>query len=544
MADQVVNGRILHPLAPGPRYKLNLLFDDRLGIVADISALLSQAGYSIVSMEVQRLERHADVYTEVEKVDPSLPGRPIMEMLGQIPSLVQIKFIEDLPHERREHRFRVVLENIRDGVLSVDVDGRVTTVNPVAAELLGRKPPDLIGRSLREIGLADTGLAECLKGRPFTNVKTDFPGQKGHSEVLATGRPIRDSAGRVAGAVQIWKDVKEIRQLAHSIARPERYTFHDFLGENPGVREAVTFAKRIARTDAMVSIRGASGTGKELFARAIHSESGRPGPFVAVNCAALPEALLESELFGYTGGSFTGARREGKAGLFETAQRGTVFLDEIAEMPAGPQAKILRVIQEKSVRRIGGDKEIPIDTRIITATNQNLERMVAENRFRQDLYYRINVLPIHLPPLKERPQDIPLLADHFLQQLADGLGKPPSVLSPAARARLLAHDWPGNVRELKNVIERAAILSEEREIPAEAVVFGLTGPRGSALFPTESGSGTVDFSLAQKMDRYERRLLMDVLERAPSIRGAAKELGISHTALMNKMKKYNLILAR
>ena len=523
--------------------KVNLLFHDRVGIVSDISALLSENGWNIVSMEVHREKDMADVYVEVEPGTADAVRERLVEMLGKISSLVDIRFIESLPGERRENRIQVVLENVSDGVISIDLDGRVRSINRVAAGILDVDPAEVMGRQIRDLNLPDSNIVECLKGRMFNNVKTDFITRKGRYQLFSTGRPIRDASGGIIGAVEIWKDMREIRKLARSIAEPGRITFNDFIGQSEAVKEAVSFAQKIAATDSVVSIRGKSGTGKELFARAIHADSGRSGPFVALNCAALSESLLESELFGYVGGAFTGARKQGKPGLFEVANQGTIFLDEIAEMPPGPQAKILRAIQEKSVRRIGGEKEIPVDSRIITATNQNLERLVEEKRFRQDLYYRINVLPIHLPPLKERPDDIPLLVEHFLFHLASRLHRPEVVrtVTPQALDKLMHHDWPGNVRELRNVIERAAILADDGEIGPKSIVFSYETNRPFRL-PTESPmtDSNKTESLPDLIGRYEKGILADTLDRHPSIRKAAHSLGISHTAFLNKMKKYGI----
>lgn len=299
-------------------------------------------------------------------------------------------------------------------------------------------------------------------------------------------------------------------------------------------------AQKIAGTDSIIFIRGDSGTGKELFARAIHAHSGREGSFVPINCAALPEPLLESELFGYASGAFTGGRKEGKPGLFEIAKKGTVFLDEIAEMPMPCQAKILRVIQEKCIRRIGGSSEIPIDARIVTATNRNLELRVAQKKFRQDLYYRINVLPIHIPPLRERIDDIPLLVEHFLFQLSSKLEKPIQVVLPDGMEKLLRHDWPGNVRELKNVVERAAILCDGQQIDINSIVFN--HEVGQTVSPDKCHSvwkRSEGLSLKENLAEYEIRLINDALSVSKSIREAARNLKISHTALLNKLKKYN-----
>jgi transcriptional regulator of aroF, aroG, tyrA and aromatic amino acid transport len=304
--------------------------------------------------------------------------------------------------------------------------------------------------------------------------------------------------------------------------------------------DAIAFAQKIAPSATIVSIRGESGTGKELFARAIHIESGRRGPFVPVNCAALPESLLESELFGYEKGSFTGARDSGKPGLFETADTGTLFLDEIAEMPPGSQAKILRVIQEKTVRRIGGVREIPVNARIITATSRPVEEMIRTGEFREDLYYRINVIPIHVPPLRERPEDIPLLAAHFLSQAAASLGRKARSLSEGSLARLRGHNWPGNIRELKNVIERACILSDRDVITEEEILFGLL-PRPRPVPPADGNPpGDSTETLRQALARKEKAMILSSLKRHPGIRKCARALGISHTTLINKMRHHGI----
>jgi transcriptional regulator of aroF, aroG, tyrA and aromatic amino acid transport len=255
----------------------------------------------------------------------------------------------------------------------------------------------------------------------------------------------------------------------------------------------------------------------------------------------LPEQLLESELFGYARGAFTGSRKEGKPGLFEIAKQGTLFLDEIAEMPMSCQAKILRVIQDKCIRRIGGSAEIRVDTRIITATNRNLEQRVEKKKFRQDLYYRINVLPIHIPPLRARSDDIPLLVEHFLFQLASKLGKHVQVVSPKGMKKLIQHDWPGNIRELKNVVERAAILCDGQQIESNSIIFSHEmGQQFNATICHQMNPPADGQSLKESVSMYEKGIINNTLNASKSIRDAAKKLKISHTALLNKLKKYEI----
>ena len=525
------------------KLKFELIFKDRDSDLADISALIAQHGLNIVSMEVVREADKANVYVEAENGVKNSKHREILERLGRIPDLIESRLIDTLPQEERENRFRVVLDNISDGVVSIGKDGQVTTINKIALEALNWKAQEVLGSNVRTLNLPDHTILECLQGKTFNNAKKDLITEKGRFQYLATSRPIKDSAGHIIGAVEIAKDVQEIKKLAQSITTSGNIVFSDIIGRHPSVLAAITFAKKIAETDSIISIRGASGTGKELFARAIHSASGRKGSFVPINCAALPEQLLESELFGYARGAFTGGRKEGKPGLFEIAKQGTVFLDEIAEMPLSCQAKILRVIQDKCVRRVGGSTEIQIDTRIVTATNRNLEQRVEHKKFRQDLYYRINFLPIHIPPLQERSDDIPLLVEHFLFQLASKLGEQIQVISHDGMDKLLRHNWPGNVRELKNVAERAAILCEGKQIDVNCIIF--SHEIGQAINPdfcqpVKATPGVRP--LKEAVADFEARIINDTLAVSKSIRDAAKHLKVSHTALLNKLKKYNITM--
>lgn len=517
-------------------YKIELVFADRVGIVADVSVTIARHGLNIVSMEVVRRENKAHLYFETEGDLAIATVEDIFAILGETDGLQEVRFITTLPQEERENRFRVVLDNISDGVISIDTEGRITTINAVARKALGVGDRDIIGESVEALNLPDDTLRSCLQGKSVRHAKQALVTDNGRFQYVATFKPIVDRAAQVIGAVQIAKDVKDVRLLARSLSDPGQIGFSDIIGQNEAINHAITFAERIATTNSIVSLRGDSGTGKEIFARAIHTASGRRGPFIAINCAALPDHLLESELFGYMGGAFTGSKREGKAGLFEHAKGGSIFLDEIAEMPLSAQAKILRLIQEKRVRRIGGTKEIAINARIITATNQNLETRVASGQFRQDLYYRINVLPIHIPPLSARKDDIELLVEHFLFRMASRLDQPVRALTVQALEKLLSHDWPGNVRELKNVVERGAILSDGELIGVENILF-------SHEIPARATCGVkVDQAASLKglVSDYEKQLVTAALQQHSSIRQTAIALGLSHTALIKKVHKYKL----
>jgi two-component system response regulator HydG len=312
--------------------------------------------------------------------------------------------------------------------------------------------------------------------------------------------------------------------------------FHDMVGASPAMQAVFDYVRRIARSPAGVLITGESGTGKELIARAIHAESGRAGPVVAVNCAAVPETLMEGEFFGVRKGAYTDAREDRK-GLFEQAHGGTLFLDEVGEIPLALQSKLLRALQDRVVRRVGDDKEIATQVRIVAATNADLKAAVAEGRFREDLFYRLNVLPIHLPPLRERREDIPLLAETLVARFAKDNGREVTGVDPEALERLCRHPWPGNIRELANVLERAVILAPgptitAAELPPEVGEAAPAPPGRSATWAPPGGVTLADL---------ERSYILRVLDEADGNRSeAAKRLGIDRKTLYRKLRGYGL----
>ncbi len=517
--------------------KVQMQVVDRVGVMAEIARTLAADDVNILSMEVDKSEGRTFVYLELQPAADSPAEDVLLGHLSALPDVLDLTSIRTMPQERRERRFQVVLDSVSDGILSISEDGRLTTINRVARAMLGLgENKTLVGRHLQELGLPDTRLLDCLEGRTYRNLKRSLQREGRRRQVLASGEVIRDSKGRIVGAVEVLRDVRGLREAAHSVAGEPQVTFSDMVGQSLQLRQAIAIAEKIAPTDGIVCIRGESGTGKELFASAIHVASGRTGPFIPVNCAALPESLLESELFGYVGGAFSGARREGRAGLFEAAKDGTIFLDEIGEMPASVQAKLLRVVRDGRLRRIGSNEEVVINARVITATNRDLEALVREGRFREDLFYRINLFPILIPPLRERRDDIPLLAEHFLFQVSTRLGLRARRLTSEAVEKLQAHSWPGNVRELRNVIERAAILSGGDEVGPEAIRFSHEIGQGTAV-PLEP---TGEASLADQVAALERRLIGEALAAASSKRQAARLLGMSHTALLKKLRKYGM----
>jgi transcriptional regulator with GAF, ATPase, and Fis domain len=324
----------------------------------------------------------------------------------------------------------------------------------------------------------------------------------------------------------------------------ERSGFAGIIGRSPKLAAAIDAARKVAPTDTTVLLTGESGTGKEVLARAIHQASARAdGPFIALNCAALPETLVESELFGHERGAFTGADRL-KRGRFDLAAGGTLFLDEIGELTPSVQAKLLRVLQERQYERVGGTTTLQADFRLITATNRDLERAVAEGRFRQDLYYRVAVFPIHLPTLRERGEDVLLLADHFVGDRSAGMEWQPPRFSSEARQALLAHPWPGNVRELQNAIERALIVADGGLISAHHLGIA-SGPPGAAKTPVLKPPSTEDAGAMLTIADQEKRLIVEVLQRTHGHQNrAAALLGLTRFQLYSRLKRYRIEVAR
>jgi DNA-binding NtrC family response regulator len=317
----------------------------------------------------------------------------------------------------------------------------------------------------------------------------------------------------------------------------ERYRFDKIVGQSQPMQALYRMVERVARTDSTVLITGESGTGKELIANAIHYNSERKEkPFVPINCGAIPEELLESELFGHERGAFTGAVKD-RRGRFELAHQGTVFLDEIGEMSAKLQVKLLRVIQERKYERIGGSRTIHVDVRIIAATNKDMERAVASGEFREDLFYRLNVIPIHVPPLRDRNGDLPILVQHFLKQHCEKKDIPLKKFSLTALETMEHYDWPGNVRELENVIERLVILTENQEIQVEDLPPRIREKQTAGPYSqVEVGERGID--LKRILDDLENRLIMEALEKAGGVKNkAAQLLGLNRTTLIEKMKK-------
>lgn len=433
---------------------------DRIGMIQDVVQVFSREGVSISSMEVST----GQIFIKFNVNTLSRLEETLKRELLYHADIIDIIDIALQPYEQREKELQAVLESANDGILGLDNKGTIRYINPAAAGLFHIDPGEAVGQNIRQLTGNDTQLLELLKGQSFDDqqILTDTP--QGVFHCLCSGRPIRNENNQIIGAVATLKSMKAAQKLVHSMIKSRTFGFNDIIHASSAMEHIIDIAQRVAVSNCTVLVRGESGTGKELFARAIHEASTRNNQaFVPINCAALPETLLESELFGYEEGAFSGAKKGGKIGLFEAAHHGTLFLDEIGELSLILQGKLLRAIQEGAIRRVGSNRHIPVDVRIIAATNRNMEEMVDTKQFRQDLYYRINVIPVHIPPLRERTEDIPLLLQYFHKKYCRELNKELQFSRPAYDL-LLNYDWPGNVRELQNVVLRAIHLTSHGDI--------------------------------------------------------------------------------
>ena len=449
--------------------------------------------------------------------------------------------------------WETIIETVADGLLVVDPDGVIITVNRTLETLLGYDRSELIGQGCGILN-CDTCGGIRAKGRgkycslfargSLRRLRCSIQRKDGGVvNVLKNASVLTDEAGKVIGGVETLTDLTELLDREQTIsslrrALDEKRGFHGMIGDSPAMQAVFDLIDSAAQSDAPVVIYGESGTGKELVAGAIHRAGPRhDGPFIKVNCAALNASLLESELFGHVKGAFTGADRN-RIGRFEAASGGSLFLDEIGDIPPSIQVKLLRVLQEKEIERVGDHRPVAIDTRIIAATHRDLKAMTAEGEFREDLYYRIGVIPIHLPPLRERPADIPLLINAFIGRLRLKTGKSITGMKNEAFAALEAYGWPGNVRELINAIEYAFVLCHKGQIGLGHLPRGITG-RAPRPEPPLRPTGLTEWPADER-----RRLLLALDEANGNKAEAARAMGISRVTLYKRLKKHGISVDR
>lgn len=461
----------------------------------------------------------------------------------------EIHGVDKLLHENAlmQERLQMILESVQDGICVVDRSGEVTYVNPSYLRIVHKTPEMVVGQNVFETAADGNRCAVLRSGIARIG---SIRHKKDGTTIVANVNPIFVD-GEIAGVVSVIKDITEIQTLMERLSqvsakaeyleqellrtKKTAQAFANYIGKSGKVVDVLALASKAADSSANVLIRGESGTGKEVIAEGIHYASGRRrGPFIRVNCGAIPGALLESELFGHEKGAFTGAVRR-KLGKFELANHGTIFLDEIGELDKNLQVKLLRVLQQKEFDRIGGEETIHVDVRIIAATNRDLEAMVREGTFRDDLYYRLNVIPIILPPLRDRPDDIPLLVEHFIEKISKENKKDVRGITPDAMQMFMHYRWPGNVRELENVIERVITLMDTDLITAAVLPSYIKGDIAGREVQSLADDTVLPW------EEYEKQIIANALRQGTSFNGAAKLLRISHKTVAAKARKYGLV---
>lgn len=433
--------------------------------------------------------------------------------------------------------FKVILSSIADGVFTVDSDRVITSFNPAAERITGVPASEAVGKHCSDVFHSDicencllnqtlqTGV-ECID-RPVNIINAH--GEK--TPISISTAVLRDEEGNVLGAVETFRDLSAIEHLRKEL--DQRYSLEDIVSRSPNMHKLFAILPDIAESESTVLIQGPSGSGKELFANAIHNLSPRRDQkLVTINCGAMPHQLFESELFGYVKGAFTDAKRD-KPGKLTQAEGGTVFFDEIGELPLSTQVKLLRLLQQREYEPVGGTNPVAADIRIVAATNRRLRELVAAGKFRDDLYFRLAVVKLELPSMKQRPEDVPHLVDHFIKRFNARKGKRIISVSPEAMAILMRHDFPGNVRELENIIEYAFVLCHGSIIQAEHLPEDLNDP------PDLTGRHVADTPLGEVVDERDS-ILKALRDNDCNLTHAANDLGIHRTTLWRKLKRFKI----
>ncbi len=447
----------------------------------------------------------------------------------------QQETLENVEVSRNE--MSTVLETTHEGIFALDQKGYVKHCNNRAATLFDTTKRDLIGRHISKLMPGSPAIKVLETGRGYTENEEIFKVDGGQHHFIVTVKPFCNG-DEIDGVVVSFRDITEAQKLVYNFStRAIKNTVDDIIGTSEKIMIAKKQALITARGNSTVLITGESGTGKEMFAKAIHYASSRSdNPFITVNCGAIPENLLESELFGYEKGAFTGASEKGKAGKFELADGGTIFLDEIGDMPLHLQVKILHVLQNMRFERVGGSKSMIVDVRVIAATNKNLEKLIDEGKFREDLYYRLSVIPLSIPPLRERREDIKMLMYHFLRKYNTFMNRKITGFSPAVEELYLNHDWPGNVRELENAVEYGTNMAFGDTIDIDEVPARIMKKEEEIV-----KFKNLDKPLSEQIKLYEREIITRKLKQHNGVKDAvARELGLSRATLYRKLSELDI----
>ena len=507
--------------------RISVFFTDRVGIAQEILATVARRVLDVSAVEVDP----PHIYFEAPAL--TTEGLPALrEELKRVNGVQTVAELAMLPGARRRLYLEALLASQADPVLAVDAHGVVVLANAAAVAASGIAEAHLIGKPLADL-TGDPQLTSTLIDKAYRLPSTEV--QVANERYLLETVALHEDSGTVAGAVLTLHAPHRIGERLSALQNYNAGGFEAILGNSPAIQQLKQRAVRMAQVDAPLLIRGETGTGKELVAHACHAGSRRKDqPFFALNCAALPESLAESELFGYAPGAFTGALRGGRPGLLELTDGGTLFLDEVGEMSAYLQAKLLRFLNDGSFRRVGGDRELKANVRIISATHRSLEDMVTTGTFRQDLLFRLDVLQLNLPPLRERTQDILPLANVFVDRACAQIGRPRARLSKSATAALVDNPWLGNVRQLQNVVFRAVTMTEAPVIEAQDLELAVAGSAPDTA-PIDDVA-----SLDEAVAQFERALLARLYPHYPSTRKLAERLQTSHSAVATRLRKYGI----
>ncbi len=499
---------------------------DRIGISQEILSVFAQRLWNIKAVEIE------SCLTYVHITEKKLLFATVVDALLSIEGIKNCQLIDLLPAERNAKHLTALLARIPDPIIDIDHLGNILAVNNAVNNLCTHKHIDFVDTNIRNYIDQDiTGLLTL----DTKSIEVNFIG----TAYIADISPVVNK-NQISGAVLVLHSLNTLGRQVALLQNTNNQSIDNILGQSAQINTLKEQALRFAELELSVLISGETGTGKELFARALHEKSSRSkAPFLAINCAALPENLLESELFGYASGAFSGAKLGGKPGLFELACGGTVFLDEIAEMSVYLQAKLLRFLQDYTYRRVGGMKELTANVRIVCASHQNLLELVEKKLFREDLFYRINVLNLNLPPLKERFEDIRLLANHFIQDACLQTNQQGIKLSEEALFVLQSYNWPGNIRQLQNILFSVVALASQAIITGEEIQIALSQQSLTKNDIIDNQSSHVhDWSSAQA--EFEKKLLSQLYPLYPTTRKLAARLNVSHNKIAMKLRQYGL----
>ena len=522
--------------------RLEIQSTDRIGISQEILSAFAEQSWNLKAVEV------STCFTFVHLEHQELTLEDISNSLREVNGIISINEVLLLPIEQRENHLQTLLDRIPDPIIDINNQGIILAVNAATHKLIQKRNKEQVIMGLSIETFIEQAYQTLLTDKATTD-SLIFNGRT----YLADITPVISENKRVTGAMITLRSMRAIGRQLSLMQTHQEQSFDDIIGSSLSIISLKEQSERFAKLDLPVLISGETGTGKELIARSLHQLSNRAkAPFLAINCAALPENLLESELFGYSAGAFTGAKKAGKPGLIELAEGGSIFLDEIAEMSTYLQAKLLRFLQDFSYRRVGGTKELHANVRVISASHQNLAELISKKQFREDLYYRLNVLHLTLPPLRERIDDIQLLAAYFIHNAVKQVdltvesSSNKLILTVEALLLLEAYHWPGNIRQLQNVLFSVVALNTSDAIDKQAIEEALTkcsqvSTPSQNEIPNEKIilQSTDDWSSAQA--NFEKQLLSQLYPLFPTTRKLAERLNVSHNKIAMKLRKHNIL---